>query len=77
MPELKFSSHNYGITRETMNKNTNVHTVALNGLGKGDSRCSRTIYRYAYNQRKAIVIDLINCADGNTTCIHAISFIPL
>lgn len=77
MPVPKFSRHNNGISRETLNKNTTVHTDALNDLGIRDSSCSRTIYRYAYNQRKAIVIDLIKCEDENTTCVHAISFIPL
>ncbi len=79
MPDPKFSKPWHGIPRESIHWNPTVNTDACIGCGTCVTGCSRLVYRYDYDHRKAVVVDPLNCMVGCTTCAntcptHAIIF---
>jgi CDP-4-dehydro-6-deoxyglucose reductase, E3 len=79
MPDPKFSKPWHGIPRDTINWNPTVDNDACIGCGTCVTGCSRMVYRYDYDLRKAVVVDPLNCMVGCTTCAntcptHAIHF---
>ncbi|MEX1192139.1 MAG: FAD-binding oxidoreductase [Brumimicrobium sp.] len=79
MPDPKFSKPWHGIPRDTIKWNPTVNADACIGCGTCVTGCSRMVYRYDYDLRKAVVVDPLNCMVGCTTCAntcptHAINF---
>jgi CDP-4-dehydro-6-deoxyglucose reductase len=79
MPDPKFLKPWHGIPREEILWNPTIDTDACIGCGTCVTGCSRMVYRYDYDQRKAVVLDPLNCMVGCTTCAntcptHAIHF---
>ncbi|MFN3756854.1 MAG: FAD-binding oxidoreductase [Flavobacterium sp.] len=70
MPDPKFSKPWHGISRESIHWNPTVNTDACIGCGTCVTGCSRLVYRYDYDQRKAVVVDPLNCMVGCTTCAN-------
>jgi CDP-4-dehydro-6-deoxyglucose reductase len=82
MPDPKFSKPWHGVPREAITWNPTVNPEACIGCGTCVTGCSRLVYRFEYNQMKAVVADPLNCMVGCTTCANtcptnAISFPPL
>ncbi|MFV8339519.1 FAD-binding oxidoreductase [Flavobacterium sp. LB3P21] len=67
MPDPKFSKPWHGIPREEIKWNPAVNADACIGCGTCVTGCSRMVYRYDYEQRKAVVVDPLNCMVGCTT----------
>jgi CDP-4-dehydro-6-deoxyglucose reductase len=82
MPDSKFTKPWHGVPREEIVWYPTVNEDACIGCGTCVTGCSRLVYRYDYERRKAVVADPINCMVGCTTCANtcptnAISFPPL
>jgi CDP-4-dehydro-6-deoxyglucose reductase len=82
MPDPKFLKPWHGIPREEIKWNPTVDVDHCTGCGTCVTGCSRMVYRYDYDKRKAVVVDPLNCMVGCTTCAntcptHAIHFQPL
>jgi CDP-4-dehydro-6-deoxyglucose reductase len=82
MPDPKFTKPWHGVPREEIVWFPTVLKDACIGCGTCVTGCSRLVYRYDYEHRKAVVADPLNCMVGCTTCAntcptHAISFPPL
>jgi len=79
MPDPKFTKPWHGVPREQIQWNPTVIAEACIGCGTCVTGCSRLVYRYDYEHRKAVVDDPLNCMVGCTTCAntcptHAIQF---
>ncbi|MGD9629371.1 MAG: FAD-binding oxidoreductase [Pyrinomonadaceae bacterium] len=70
MPDPKFSKPWHGIPRESIVWNPTVDEDACIGCGTCVTGCSRLVYRYDYELRKAVVVDPLNCMVGCTTCAN-------
>jgi CDP-4-dehydro-6-deoxyglucose reductase len=82
MPDPKFSKPWHGVPREQITWNPSVNPEACIGCGTCVTGCSRLVYRFDYDELKAVVADPLNCMVGCTTCANtcptnAISFPPL
>lgn len=82
MPDLKYTKPWHGVPREEIDWNPTVIEDACIGCGTCVTGCSRLVYRYDFERRKAVVADPLNCMVGCTTCAntcptHAIRFPPL
>ncbi len=82
MPDPKFTKPWHGVPREDITWFPTVVEDACIGCGTCVTGCSRLVYRYDYEHRKAVVADPLNCMVGCTTCAntcptHAIQFPPL
>lgn len=55
MPDAKFLKPWHGIPREKINWNPTVNADACIGCGTCVTGCSRLVYRYDYEQRKAVL----------------------
>lgn len=82
MPDPKFTKPWHGVPREEIPWNPTVNLNACIGCGTCVTGCSRLVYRYDYDEQKAVVADPLNCMVGCTTCantcpVNAISFPPL
>ena len=82
MPDPKYTKPWHGVPREQINWNPTVVEDACIGCGTCVTGCSRLVYRYDFERRKAVVADPLNCMVGCTTCAntcptHAIRFPPL
>lgn len=82
MPNPQFTKPWHGVPREEIEWNPTVSAEACIGCGTCVTGCSRLVYRYDFDARKAVVADPLNCMVGCTTCAntcptHAISFPPL
>jgi CDP-4-dehydro-6-deoxyglucose reductase len=82
MPNPQFTKPWHGVPREEIEWYPTVSADACLGCGTCVTGCSRLVYRYDFEDRKAVVADPLNCMVGCTTCAntcptHAISFQPL
>jgi CDP-4-dehydro-6-deoxyglucose reductase len=82
MPDPKFTKPWHGVPREEITWFPTVVEDACIGCGTCVTGCSRLVYRYDFEHRKAVVADPINCMVGCTTCANtcptnAIHFPPL
>lgn len=82
MPDPKFTKPWHGVPREEIVWFPTVNEDACIGCGTCVTGCSRLVYRYDFEHRKAVVADPINCMVGCTTCANtcptnAIRFPPL
>lgn len=82
MPDAKFMKPWHGIAREAIDWHPTVDEDVCIGCGTCVTGCSRLVYRFDYDQMKAVVFDPLNCMVGCTTCANtcptnAISFPPL
>jgi CDP-4-dehydro-6-deoxyglucose reductase len=82
MPDPKFTKPWHGVPREEIVWFPTVNEDACIGCGTCVTGCSRLVYRYDYERRKAVVADPLNCMVGCTTCANtcptnAIRFPPL
>ncbi len=82
MPNPKFMTPWHGVPREEIDWHPRVNVEACIGCGTCVTGCSRLVYRFDYEQMKAVVFDPINCMVGCTTCANtcptnAIGFPPL
>jgi CDP-4-dehydro-6-deoxyglucose reductase len=82
MPNPQFTKPWHGVPREEIEWYPTVSADACIGCGTCVTGCSRLVYRYDFEDRKAVVADPLNCMVGCTTCAntcptHAISFQPL
>ena len=79
MPDPRFTKPWHGVPREEIHWNPTVIEEACIGCGTCVTGCSRMVYRFDYERKKAVVVDPLNCMVGCTTCAntcptHAISF---
>jgi CDP-4-dehydro-6-deoxyglucose reductase len=79
MPDPKFTKPWHGIPRVQINWHPTVDSDACIGCGTCATGCSRLVYRFDFEAKKASVFDPLNCMVGCTTCAntcptHAISF---
>ena len=82
MPDPKYTKPWHGVPRADITWNPTVVAEACIGCGTCVTGCSRLVYRYDYEHRKAVVADPLNCMVGCTTCANtcptnAIRFPPL
>ena len=82
MPDPKFAKPWHGVPREEIHWNPTVLEQACIGCGTCVTGCSRMVYRFDYEKKKAVVVDPLNCMVGCTTCAntcptHAIEFPPI
>ena len=79
MPDPKFLKPWHGIPREQIEWHPSVDAGVCIGCGTCVTGCSRIVYRFDFEAKKAVVLDPLNCMVGCTTCAntcptHAISF---
>jgi len=79
MPDPKFTKPWHGIARDQIVWHPTVDTAACIGCGTCVTGCSRLVYRFDFEVKKAVVVDPLNCMVGCTTCAntcptHALSF---
>ena len=82
MPDPKFMKPWHGVPREQIHWNPAVIEDACIGCGTCVTGCSRLVYRFDFERKKAVVVDPLNCMVGCTTCAntcpaHAIAFPPI
>lgn len=82
MPDPRYTKPWHGVPREQIHWNPSVIEEACIGCGTCVTGCSRLVYRFDFERKKAIVVDPLNCMVGCTTCAntcptHAIAFPPL
>jgi CDP-4-dehydro-6-deoxyglucose reductase len=82
MPDPRFATPWHGVPREEIHWNPTVLEAACIGCGTCVTGCSRMVYRFDYDRKKAVVVDPLNCMVGCTTCAntcptHAIEFPPI
>lgn len=70
MPDPKYTKPWHGVPREQIHWNPTVVEEACIGCGTCVTGCSRLVYRYDFERRKAVVADLLNCMVGCTTCAN-------
>jgi CDP-4-dehydro-6-deoxyglucose reductase len=79
MPDRRYTKPWHGVARESIKWHPTVLADACIGCGTCVTGCSRLVYRYDFDQKKAVVADPLNCMVGCTTCAntcptHAIQF---
>jgi CDP-4-dehydro-6-deoxyglucose reductase len=79
MPDPKYTKPWHGVPREQILWHPTVIEEACIGCGTCVTGCSRLVYRFDFERKKAVVIDPLNCMVGCTTCAntcptHAIEF---
>jgi CDP-4-dehydro-6-deoxyglucose reductase len=79
VPDPKFTKPWHGIPRDQINWHPTVDSEACIGCGTCVTGCSRLVYRFDFEAKKAVVVDPLNCMVGCTTCAntcptHALSF---
>jgi len=82
MPDPKYTKPWHGVPRDQIHWNPTVVKEACIGCGTCVTGCSRLVYRYDFEHRKAVVTDPLNCMVACTTCANtcptnAIRFPPL
>lgn len=82
MPNPQFTKPWHGIAREDIDWHPTVDVDVCIGCGTCVTGCSRLVYRFDYDDLKAVVVDPLNCMVGCTTCANtcptnAIGFPPL
>jgi CDP-4-dehydro-6-deoxyglucose reductase len=82
MPDPKFTKPWHGVSRDKIKWNPTVIEDACIDCGTCVTGCSRLVYRFDFERKKAVVIDPLNCMVGCTTCAntcpaHAITFPPI
>jgi CDP-4-dehydro-6-deoxyglucose reductase len=81
MPDPKFAKPWHGIAREEIDWHPTVNEDVCIGCGTCVIGCSRLVYRFDFERKKAVVFDPLNCMVGCRTCAstcpaNAISFPP-
>jgi len=79
MPDPKLTKPWYGIPREEIDWHPTINEDVCIGCGTCVSGCGRSVYRFDFGRKKAVVADPLNCLVGCTTCANvcpsnAISF---
>jgi len=79
MPDPKFAKPWHGIPREEIPWHPTVDEDVCIGCGTCVVSCSRLVYRFDFERKKAVVADPLNCMVGCRTCAstcpaNAISF---
>jgi len=79
MPDPRFTKPWHGIPREEIPWHPTVDEDACIGCGTCVVGCSRLVYRFDFERKKAVVADPLNCMVGCRTCAstcpaNAISF---
>jgi CDP-4-dehydro-6-deoxyglucose reductase len=79
MPDPKYTKPWHGVPREQIVWNPRVDDEVCIGCGTCVTGCSRLVYRFDFERKKAVVVDPLNCMVGCTTCAntcptHAIEF---
>ena len=79
MPDPKFAKPWHGVPRDQIDWHPTVDAEACIGCGTCVTGCSRLVYRFDFDAKKAVVVDPLNCMVGCTTCAntcptHALSF---
>jgi CDP-4-dehydro-6-deoxyglucose reductase len=79
MPDPRFAKPWHGIPREEIPWNPTVDEDVCIGCGTCVVSCSRLVYRFDFERKKAVVADPLNCMVGCRTCAstcpaNAISF---
>jgi CDP-4-dehydro-6-deoxyglucose reductase len=82
VPDPKFTKPWHGVPREQILWQPTVIEEACIGCGTCVTGCSRLVYRFDFERKKAVVVDPLNCMVGCTTCAntcptHAIEFPPI
>ncbi|MGA8033631.1 MAG: FAD-binding oxidoreductase [Casimicrobiaceae bacterium] len=82
MPNPRFTRPWHGVPREEIHWNPDVVEDACIGCGTCVTGCSRMVYRFDFDRKKAVVVDPLNCMVGCTTCAntcptHAIALPPI
>jgi CDP-4-dehydro-6-deoxyglucose reductase len=70
MPDPKFTKPWHGVPREQIDWHPAVNEEVCIGCGTCVTGCSRLVYRFDYERRKAVVVDPLNCMVGCTTCAN-------
>lgn len=70
MPNPQFTKPWHGVPRENILWNPTVVDDACIGCGTCVTGCSRLVYRYDFERKKAVVADPLNCMVGCTTCAN-------
>jgi CDP-4-dehydro-6-deoxyglucose reductase len=70
MPEPKFAKPWRGIPREEVSWNPIVDEDACIGCGTCVTACGRSVYRFDFEEKKAVVVDPLNCMVGCMTCAN-------
>jgi CDP-4-dehydro-6-deoxyglucose reductase len=78
----QFTKPWHGVPREKIHWNPSITEDACIGCGTCVTGCSRLVYRFDFEGKKAVVEDPLNCMVGCTTCAntcptHAITFPPI
>ena len=68
MPDPKFVKPWHGIPREEIPWHPTVHEGVCIGCGTCVVSCSRLVYRFDFERKKAVVADPLNCMVGCRTC---------
>ena len=81
-PNPQFTKPWHGVPRGQITWNPAVIEEACIGCGTCVTGCSRLVYRFDFERKKAVVVDPLNCMVGCTTCAntcpaHAIEFPPI
>jgi CDP-4-dehydro-6-deoxyglucose reductase len=82
VPDVKFTKPWHGIPREAIDWHPSIDEDACIGCGTCVTGCSRTVYRFDFPRKKAVVADPLNCMVACMTCANtcptdAISFPPV
>ena len=82
MPDVKFAKPWHGVPREEIDWHPQVDEDACIGCGTCVTGCSRKVYRFDFDRKKAVVTDPLNCMVACMTCANtcpanAISFPPV
>ena len=68
MADPRFTQPWHGVPREAISWYPTIEPELCNGCGLCTTSCGRAVFRYAYETRKAVVTEPIQCMVGCTTC---------
>jgi len=68
MADPQFTQPWHGVPREKITWYPTIEPELCNGCGLCVTSCSRAVFRYDYDARKAVVVEPVQCMVGCTTC---------